>query len=112
MKKSLVFVLVIILSFSSISFAFGYIAGSSNLGPLGYPEFRGTGLGKPQKPFGNDKVLIQLYRQDVIKYLEDAKNYIEAARNDIKRIENAIADTENKAKSVIDEYNYYITFGY
>lgn len=102
--------LILILS-CSVSVAFGYVIGNSNLGILGYPEFTSNHF-HPQKPVSTDSFSIAQYRNDVTSYVDDAKEYIEAANNDIERIQESKKNAINEANDVINEYNHFIQQGY
>lgn len=110
MKKTLVITAIIGFCFSTVSFSAGYIYGTSNLGMGGYPGFKD--YGKPMKPFKKDKFSMTMYSQEVDRYVNEARSYVDAAENDITSIRRAIDDAELKAKSVVDEYNRFVTFGF
>ena len=106
MKK--VAILSVIILLCSVSVAFGYVVGNSNL-PIGqYPGFDEYGTMRPRKPFSHNQFDDDQYRRNVQMYVQEAQQYVEAANYDIQRIveakQNAIAD----ANEVINEYNNYV----
>ena len=101
--------LTIILFLCSISIAFGYVIGSSNLGPFGYPEFRGN---RPMKPYSRDSYSGDHYSSEVRNYVNEANHYIEAAGNDIQRIREQAKKVRDDANDLVDEHNRFVRTSY
>ena len=102
-------VLSLLLTLCSTSIAFGYVIGSSNLGPFGYPEFQGY---KPMKPYSRDSYTVDLYSSQVQNYVQEANQYIEAAGYDIQRIREQAKKARDDANELVDEHNRFVRSGY
>ena len=107
MKKIAFLGAIVFLCSSSV--ALGYVFGSSNLGPFGYPEFTGS---KPMKPYSRDTYSIDRYSTEVRNYVDETNRYIEAAVNDIQRIREQAEKAKFEANDLINEHNRFIRGGY
>lgn len=105
MKKVIILTLVVLLC--SVSVAFGYVVGSSNLPLSEYPDFDKYHYKKPTVPYSHNQYDDSRYRTEVENYVEDARNYVEAANNDIKRIIEAKQEAIASANEAVNEYNSY-----
>ncbi len=90
MKKTLLLTAVFAISLASA--ALGYVAGGSNLGFGGYPEFREYLSHNPS-------------RNDVEYYIQKAKDYVENGNNDIRRVKEAQDEAIEKANKAVSDYN-------
>lgn len=102
MKKIALLTLIILLC--SVSVAFGYVIGNSNLPLSDYPDFDRYRYKKPTVHQYDDS----RYRTEVENYIQDARNYVEAADNDIERIIEAKQEAIASANEAVDDYNRYV----
>ena len=106
MKK--IAILSVLILLCSVSVAFGYVVGNSNL-PIGqYPGFDEYDNMKPRRPFNHNQFDDDQYRRDVQRYVQEAQDYVEAANYDIQRIVQAKQEAVAKANEAVNEYNNYI----
>ncbi|CAH5653598.1 hypothetical protein AI2983V1_2756 [Enterobacter cloacae] len=89
-----------ILAYSTVASA--TVFGGSNLSFSGYSEFSDS---EPSPPYDRSEYSMQVYKNDVERYIQNAKEYTENADNDIKRIREAQEDAIQKANRVVEEYN-------
>lgn len=87
-----VIIITTLITFWTISIAFAYVVGGSNLGYVGYPEFDAY---LPYNPS----------RYDIEIYINDAQEYIDNCNNDIQRILEAQQNAINTANDAIYRYN-------
>ena len=106
MRKIMLIASFFILTMSSV--CIGYYGGS-NLGYGRYPSFSRM---QPTKPFSKDRILNEMYKNDVEEYIRKAKEYIENANNDIEMINEEMESAVRRANQVVNEYNMYVTTGY
>lgn len=100
--------LSILILLCSVSVAFGYVVGSSNLPLSQYPAFDEFGGLRPRKPFTRNQFDDDQYRRDVQRYVQEAQDYVEAANYDVQRVIQAKQEAIAKANEVINEYNNYV----
>lgn len=112
MKQNKFKILSTLIIACSVSIAFGFVVGGSNLGPLGYPKFESTHYNRPMKPYSKDEYAVRKYKQEVERYIEESKEYVKAANSDIERIQEGKSDAIRSANVVVDEYNNYIQYGH
>lgn len=96
---------------TSMTAAFGYVAGSSNLDFLGYPTFESKHM-RPQKPYSKDEWSARQYRNEVETYQRHAREYLDAANNDVQRVQEEKQNAITSVNRVVDEYNTWVRTGY